>query len=231
MTPLIERNTTIPVKKSEVFSTAEDNQTAVDIHVLQGERPMAGDNMSLGRFRLEGIPPASRGIPQVEVTFDIDSNGMISVSAQDKATGKEQNITITASTNLSQSEIDKMVLDARDHESEDRKRRELIQIRNNADSLVYQTEKTLQDLGDKIPADDRQNIESKINELGETIKSDHIESIRQQTEDLQNAFHAISQQMYAQQQQQAEPGSNGHEPHSHQDEGEDEVVEGEFREV
>jgi molecular chaperone DnaK len=231
MTTLIERNTTIPVKKSEVFSTAEDNQTAVDIHVLQGERPMAGDNMSLGRFRLEGIPPAPRGMPQVEVTFDIDSNGIINVTAQDKATGKEQNVTITASTNLSQSEIDNMVSDARDHESEDRKRRDLIEVRNNADSLAYQTEKTLHDLGDKVPAEERKNIEAKISELRETIQSDNIDSIRQQTEDLQNAFHAISQQMYAQQQQQAEPGSNGHGPHSHDDEGEDEVVEGEFREV
>lgn len=230
MTTLIERNTTIPVKKSEVFSTAEDNQTAVDIHVLQGERPMAGDNMSLGRFRLEGIPPAPRGIPQVEVTFDIDSNGIINVTAQDKATGKEQNVTITASTNLSQSEIDNMVQDARKHENEDRKRRELIEARNNADNLVYQTEKTLNDLGENISAEERQNIEAKISELRESIKNDDIDSIRRQTDDLQNAFHAISQQMYAQQQQ-AEPGSNGHEPHSHRDEGEDEVVEGEFREV
>jgi molecular chaperone DnaK len=230
MTTLIERNTTIPVKKSEVFSTAEDNQTAVDIHVLQGERPMAGDNMSLGRFRLEGIPPAPRGIPQVEVTFDIDSNGIINVTAQDKATGKEQNVTITASTNLSQSEIDNMVQDARKHENEDRKRRELIEARNNADNLAYQTEKTLNDLGEKISAEERQNIEAKISELRESFKNDDIDSIRRQTDDLQNAFHAISQQMYAQQQQ-AEPGSNGHEPHSHRDEGEDEVVEGEFREV
>ncbi len=230
MTTLIERNTTIPIKKSEVFSTAEDNQTVVDIHVLQGERPMAGDNMSLGRFRLEGIPPTPRGIPQIEVTFDIDSNGIINVTAQDKATGKEQNVTITASTNLTQSEIDKMVSDSREHESEDRKHRELIEARNNADSLAYQTEKTLQDLGEKIPAEERQNIESKISELRETIQSDNIDSIRQQTEDLQNAFHAISQQMYAQQQQ-AEPGSNGHGPPSHEDEGEDEIIEGEVREV
>ena len=230
MTSLIERNTTIPVKKSEVFSTAEDNQTAVDIHVLQGERPMAGDNMSLGRFRLEGIPPAPRGIPQVEVTFDIDSNGIINVTAQDKATGKEQNVTITASTNLNQSEIDKMVQDAREHESEDKKRRELIEARNNADNLAYQTEKTLNDLGDKMPLEERQNIESKISELRETIKTDNIDSIRTQTEQLQNAFHAISQQMYAQQQQ-AEPGSNGHDPQAHQDEGEEDIVEGEFREV
>ncbi|UCD41220.1 MAG: molecular chaperone DnaK [Chloroflexota bacterium] len=230
MTSLIERNTTIPVKKSEVFSTAEDNQTAVDIHVLQGERPMAGDNMSLGRFRLEGIPPAPRGIPQVEVTFDIDSNGIINVTAQDKATGKEQNVTITASTNLNQSEIDKMVQDAREHESEDKKRRELIEARNNADNLAYQTEKTLNDLGDKVPLEERQNIESEISELRETIKTDNIDSIRTQTEQLQNAFHAISQQMYAQQQQ-AEPGSNGHDPQAHQDEGEEDIVEGEFREV
>ena len=230
MTALIERNTTIPVKKSEIFSTAEDNQTAVDIHVLQGERPMAGDNMSLGRFRLEGIPPAQRGIPQIEVTFDIDSNGIINVTASDKATGKEQNVTITASTNLNKNEIDRMVEDARDHESDDRKRRELIEARNTADSLAYQTEKTLRELGDKIPANERQNIETKITELRELIKSENVESIRKETEELQNAFHALSQQMYAQ--QQPEPGSNGHDPQSHQDEeGEDEVVEGEFREV
>jgi molecular chaperone DnaK len=231
MTSLIERNTTIPVKKSEVFSTAEDNQTAVDIHVLQGERPMADDNMSLGRFRLEGIPSAPRGIPQVEVTFDIDSNGIINVTAQDKATGKEQNVTITASTNLNQSEIDNMVQDAREHESDDRKRRDLIEARNNADNLAYQTEKTLNDLGEKVPVEERQNIESKVSELRETIKSDDIDLIRSQTEQLQNAFHAISQQMYAQQQQQAEPGSNGHDPHAPHDEGEEDVVEGEFREV
>ena len=229
MTILIERNTTIPVKKSEIFSTAEENQTAVDIHVLQGERPMAGDNMSLGRFRLEGIPPAPRGVPQVEVTFDIDSNGIINVTASDKATGKEQNVTITASTNLSKDEIDTMVEDARDHESDDRKRRELIEAQNTADSLAYQTEKTLGELGDKVPVDERQKIETKITELRETIKSDEIESIRRDTEDLQNAFHALSQQLYAQ--QQPEPGSNGHEPQSPHDEGEDEVVEGEFREV
>jgi molecular chaperone DnaK len=230
MTTLIERNTTIPVRKSEIFSTAEDNQTAVDIHVLQGERPMVGDNMSLGRFRLEGIPPAPRGLPQVEVTFDIDSNGIIKVSAQDKATGKEQNVTITASTNLDKSEIDKMVKDARDHESDDRQRRDLIEARNVADSTAYQTEKTLQELGEKISLDERQKIEEKISQLRETIQLDDVSSIRQQTEELQNAFHAISQQMYAQ--QQADPGSNGHEPHSPQSEEDgEEVVEGEFREI
>jgi molecular chaperone DnaK len=230
MTTLIERNTTIPVRKSEIFSTAEDNQTAVDIHVLQGERPMVNDNMTLGHFRLEGIPAAPRGIPQVEVTFDIDSNGILNVSAKDKATGKEQNVTITASTNLNQSEIDKMVKDAREHESDDRQRRELIEARNNADSIAYQTEKTLRDLGEKISSDEKAKIEALIANLRETINTDDTSAIRKQTDELQNAFHAISQQMYAQ--QQASPGSNGHEPHEHQEpeEGE-EVVEGEFREI
>lgn len=230
LTTLIERNTTIPVKKSETFSTAEDKQTAVDIHVLQGERPMANDNMSLGRFRLDGIPSAPRGIPQVEVTFDIDSNGILKVTALDKATGKQQNVTITASTNLTQNEIERMVREARDHESEDRNRKELVEARNIADSLAYQTEKTIRELGDKIPAIERQNIEAKIKELRETIEGDSIDQIRRQTEELQNAFHAISQQMYAQSQQ---PGSNGHGSQDHHDEGEEEgeVVEGEFREI
>jgi molecular chaperone DnaK len=234
MTTLIERNTTIPVKKSEIFSTAEDNQTAVDIHVLQGERPMASDNMSLGRFRLEGIPPAPRGIPQVEVTFDIDANGILKVSAQDKATGKEQNVTITASTNLSKDEVDKMMNEAKQHESDDQKRRELIEARNIADSLAYQTEKTLNELGDKVPASERQNIESKINQLRETLQGDDAQAIKSQSEELQNAFHALSQQLYAHQQAEATetgpmPGGNGHGPAASED-GED-VVEGEFREA
>ncbi|MFC2055045.1 molecular chaperone DnaK, partial [Chloroflexota bacterium] len=161
MTVLIERNTTIPIKKTEVFSTAEDNQTAVDIHVLQGERPMAADNMSLGRFRLEGIPPAPRGLPQVEVTFDIDANGIINVAAKDKATGKEQQVTITASTNLNKDEIERMVQQAREHEDDDRQRRELVEARNTADSLAHQTEKTLNELGDKVPVEERQNIQGK----------------------------------------------------------------------
>ena len=232
MTTLIERNTTIPVKKSEVFSTAEDNQTAVDIHVLQGERPMAGDNMSLGRFRLEGIPPAPRGVPQVEVTFDIDANGIINVTATDKATGKEQKVTITASTNLDKSEIERMVQTAREHESEDRRRRELIEARNTADSLAYQTEKTLRDLGERVPAADRENIQNKANELREAMKGEDTAHIRRLSEDLQNAFHAISQQMYAQQQAQPgeqAPGADGRTPGGPEDEGE--VIEGEFREA
>jgi len=230
MTSLIERNTTIPVRKSEIFSTAEDNQTAVDIHVLQGERPMAADNMSLGRFRLEGIPAATRGLPQVEVTFDIDANGILNVVAQDKATGKEQKVTITASTNLSQDEIEKMVQTARDHQAEDRKRRELIEARNVADNLAYQTEKTLKELGDKVPVNERQNIESKTKDLREAIKGEASDQIKRQTEELQNAFHALSQQLYAQ----GQPGTdsstgNGHGPSVPEDEGE--VVEGEFREA
>ncbi len=239
MTTLIERNTTIPVKKAEVFSTAEDNQTAVDVHVLQGERPMAADNMSLGRFRLEGIPPAPRGLPQVEVTFDIDANGIINVAARDKATGKEQKVTITASTNLNKDEIERMVQQAREHEVEDRNRRELVEARNNADSLAYQTEKTLNELGEKVPGSERQNIESKIASLREATKGDDVAKIRSISEDLQNAFHAISQQMYAQQQAPAGEqagGANGSASRGNGSSGkgpedEGEVIEGEFREA
>jgi molecular chaperone DnaK len=234
MTTMIERNTTIPVRKTDTFSTAEDNQTAVDIHVMQGERPMATDNMSLGRFRLEGIPPAPRGVPQVEVTFDIDANGIINVSARDKATGKEQKVTITASTNLNKSEIDRMVAEARDHEAEDRKRRELIEARNTGDTLAYQTEKTLKELGDKVPANERQNIQSKIDALREALKGEDEAQIRRLSEDLQNAFHAISQQMYAQQQAQGGNGSGSNGRNGHSDQGPDdegEVIEGEFHEA
>ena len=234
MTTMIERNTTIPVRKADIFSTAEDSQTAVDIHVLQGERPMAADNMSLGRFRLEGIPPAPRGVPQVEVTFDIDANGILNVSARDKATGKEQKVTITASTNLGKSEIERMVSEARQHEAEDRKRRELIEARNTADNLAYQTEKTLKELGDKVPANERQNIQSKIDALRDAIKGEDVAQLRRLSEELQNAFHAISQQMYAQQQAAGSNGSgsngrSGQPGGGPDDEGE--VVEGEFHEA
>ena len=235
MTALIERNTTIPVRKSEMFSTAEDSQTAVDVHVLQGERPMAADNMSLGRFRLEGIPPAPRGVPQVEVTFDIDANGILNVTAKDRTSGKEQKVTITASTNLSKDEIERKVRDAREHETEDRRRRELIEARNTADSLAYQTEKTLRDLGERVPAAERSNIESKIGVLRESIKGEDTAGIRHQIDDLQNAFHALSQQLYAQQgqpqpSQGQTPGDNGHN-RPRGPEGEGDVVEGEFREI
>ncbi|MGZ9235496.1 MAG: molecular chaperone DnaK [Anaerolineales bacterium] len=227
MTKMIERNTTIPVRKTETYSTAADNQTAVDIHVLQGERPMAADNMSLGRFRLDGIPPAPRGMPQVEVTFDIDANGILHVTAKDKASGKEQKVTITASTNLNKGDIDRMVQESRQHEAEDKKRRELIDVRNTADSLVYQTEKALRDLGDKVSGSDAQDIQSKIDELKSAAQGEDINRIRQASEKVQQAFHALSQQLYSQGQPQPETpgGPSAPPPHSG-----DDVIEGEVKE-
>ncbi|HEY65188.1 MAG TPA: molecular chaperone DnaK [Caldilineae bacterium] len=229
MTVLIPRNTTIPTRKTEIFTTAEDNQTAVDIHVLQGERPMAADNKTLGRFRLEGIPPAPRGVPQIEVTFDIDANGILHVTAKDKATGKEQSVRITASTNLTQEEIERMVREAREHEAEDRRRRELADARNTADSLIYAVEKSLRELGDKVPATDRGRIENLINDLREAMKGEDISRIRNLTEQLQQASHALSQQLYQQQQQAAasDGGSGGETSPS----GDEDVVEGEYRQV
>ena len=227
MTTLIDRNTTIPIKKAEIFSTAEDNQTAVDIHVLQGERPMAPDNMTLGRFRLEGIPPAPRGLPQVEVTFDIDANGIINVKAQDKATGKEQKVTITASTNLDKDDVERMVQESKSHAADDRKRRELADARNEGDSLAYQAEKALRDLGEKVPAKDREQIEAKIAELREVIQGEDMSEIKRLTEEVNQASHALSQQMYA---QEAEPQAE--ETNSQSSAADDEeVVEGEFREA
>ncbi len=226
MTTMIERNTTIPVRKTEIYSTAADNQTAVDIHVLQGERPMAADNMSLGRFRLDGIPPAPRGVPQVEVTFDIDANGILHVTAKDKATGKEQKVTITASTNLSKADIDRMVQESRQHEAEDKKRRELIEAKNNADNLAYQLEKTLRELGDKVPSNERSNIETKINDLKQAAQTDDINRIKKATDDAQNAFHALSQQLYAQGQPQGQGQSGG--PSGGSTDGD--VIEGEVKE-
>ncbi len=234
MTPIIERNTTIPVRKGETFSTAEDGQTAVTIHVLQGERPMASDNMSLGRFNLEGIPPAPRGVPQIEVTFDINADGILNVSAQDKATGKEQNVTIEATTNLDETDVDRMVKEAKQHASEDRQRKELIEARNKADQLVYQMEKTLRELGDQVSASDRSRIESIIEDLKQAKDGDDKNRIESLIEQLQQASQAIGQAMYAQQQAQtgeAQPGPTaepGAEPA--EEEGED-VVEGEFHEV
>jgi len=226
MTKMIERNTTIPVRKTETYSTAADNQTAVDIHVLQGERPMAGDNMSLGRFRLDGLPPAARGIPQVEVTFDIDANGILNVTAKDKASGKEQKVTITASTNLNKSDIDRMVQEARQHEGEDKKRRELIEAKNNADSLVYQTEKALRDLGDKVSGSDAQDIQGKVDELKSAAQADDLNRIKNATEQVQQTFHALSQQLYSQGQPQPETPGGPSAPPS----GDGDVVEGEVRE-
>ena len=229
-TPLIERNTTIPVKKSQVFSTAEDNQTAVDVHIMQGERPMAADNMTLGKFRLDGIPPAPRGAPQVEVTYDIDANGILNVSTKDKATGREQKIAITASTNLSKSDIEGMVNNAKQHEAEDRKRKELIEARNNGDTLAYTAEKALRDLGDKVPAADREKIEKQIAEVRDALKGEDANRIRSLSEQLQQATYALSQQMYASGQPGANGGSNGPQaPGERRDEGD--VVEGEFTEA
>jgi molecular chaperone DnaK len=227
MTKMIERNTTIPVRKTEVYSTAADSQTAVDIHVLQGERSMAQDNMSLGRFRLDGIPPAPRGVPQVEVTFDIDANGILNVTAKDKATGKEQKVTITASTNLDKSDIDRMVQEARSHEAEDKKRREMIDEKNTADNLIYQTEKALSDLGDKVPSAERGEIENKLNDLKSAMQADDLGQIKNASEQVQQAFHALSQQLYAQEQPQPET-SGGPSTPPPSDDGD--VIEGEVRE-
>jgi molecular chaperone DnaK len=181
----------------------------VDIHILQGERPMAGDNMSLGRFRLDGIPPAPRGTPQVEVTFDIDANGILHVTARDKASGKEQKITVTASTNLNKGEIDRMVKESQAHEADDKKRKETIEARNVADSLVYQTEKAMRDLGDKITSAERGDIEAKINDLKATLTGDDAARITKSSEDLQKAFYAVSEKLYGQQGQPQPEGAGG----------------------
>jgi molecular chaperone DnaK len=229
MTTLIERNTTIPVKKTEVFSTAEDNQTSVDVHVLQGERPLAGDNMSLGRFRLDGIPPAPRGVPQIEVTFDIDANGILNVTAKDKATGKEQKITITASTNLDKEDIEKMVEEAAKNRTVDERRKELIELKNRGDSLAYQAEKLLKDMGDKVPADQRSNVESKVKDLREAIDGEDKARIQRLVDSLQADLQAIGQAAYQQ------PGgaqAGGSQAPEGEGGGEDEdVVEGEYREA
>jgi molecular chaperone DnaK len=200
-TKLIDRNTTIPTKKSQIFSTAADNQTSVDIHVLQGERPMAYDNTTLGRFQLVGIPPAPRGIPQIEVTFDIDANGIMNVSAKDMGTGKEQAITITASTKLSQDEIDQKVKDAEMHAEEDKKRQEEIQVRNDADSMIYTSEKTLEELGDKVDKDQKEKIEALVKELKELIGGDDIAAIKSKTEELTKVVQEVGAKIYQQAQQ------------------------------
>ena len=197
MTKIIERNSTIPTRHSEVFSTAEDNQPAVDIHILQGEREMAKDNRSLGQFKLEGIPPAQRGMPQIEVTFDIDANGILNVSAKDKGSGKEQSITISGSTNLEQNEIDRMVNEAEQYSDEDKKRRQEIEERNEADSMAYQVERQVKDLGDSLPVEDKGKIEQLVNDLREAIKNNEpIEKIRNLKNELQQAAHALSEQAY-----------------------------------
>ena len=210
-TPLIERNTTIPTRKSQIFSTAADGQTSVEIHVVQGERQMAADNKTLGRFTLSGIAPAPRGIPQIEVSFDIDANGLVKVSAVDKGTGKEANITITASTNLSDDEIDKAVKEAEKYAEEDKKRKESIEVKNTAEQTVYQTEKTLQELGDKVSAEDKQNIESKVNALKEVKDGTDLEAIKKAMDELNQAFYAVSSKMY---QQNGEAQGQGFDPNN-----------------
>ena len=209
-TPIIERNTTIPTRKSKIFTTAADNQTSVEIHVVQGERPMAADNKSLGRFHLDGIPPAPRGVPQIEVAFDIDADGILKVSAKDLGTGKEQSIRITGSTKLSDEEIERMKKEAEEHAEEDRKRKENIEARNNADTLIHTAEKTLKELKEKITKEDKENIDNAIKELREALTGDNVEKIKEKTEKLSEALQKASTALYQQaaQQHQQQTGSD-----------------------
>jgi molecular chaperone DnaK len=227
-TRLIERNTTIPTKKSNIFSTAEDNQTAVTIRVFQGEREMAADNKLLGQFDLVGLPPAPRGVPQVEVTFDIDANGIVSVTAKDKATNKEQQIRIQASGGLSDADIQKMVKEAESHADDDKKRRELAEAKNHGDSLIHTTEKALSEHGDKIDGNDRTAIENAIATLKEAVKTENVEDIQQKTQTLAQASMKLGEARYKAQQAGAEGAAPGAEGEAKKD---DNVVDAEFSEV
>jgi molecular chaperone DnaK len=231
-TALIERNTTIPTRKSQVFSTASDSQSQVEIHVLQGERPLAVDNKSLGKFILDGIPPAPRGIPQIEVTFDIDANGILKVTALDKATSRSQHITITASSGLNDAEIERMRKDAEAHADEDRHRKELIEARNNADNLVYSAEKVLRDLGDKVPPETKKQVEDNVAKLREVMSGNDLDAIRQATDNLSQVVQQVGAAAYQQPGPEAgEPGGDegsGPSQGPGPDGGED-VVEGEYR--
>jgi len=224
MTTLIPRNTTIPSKKSELFSTAADNQTSVEVHVLQGERPMARDNRTLGRFHLVGLPPAPRGIPQIEVTFDIDANGIVNVSAKDHGTGKEQKITITASSGLSKDEVDRMVRDASSNADEDTRRRELVDARNQADSLAYQVEKTLNESRDRLPSADAGRLEAAIAALKQAAQSEDLDAIRRATDELNHASHAMAETLYGQ----ASPGAGSGAQPGQPGVKDGEVVDGEY---
>jgi molecular chaperone DnaK len=231
MTKLIEKNTTIPTKATQVFSTADDNQTAVTIHVLQGERDRAGDNKSLGRFDLSDIPPAPRGLPQVEVTFDIDANGILNVSAKDKATAKEQKIVIKASSGLTDDEIKRMVRDAEAHAEEDKKFRELAETRNRADALLHATEKSLKDLGDKVSPEDRARTESAISDLKGVIRGDDKDVIETKARALAEASAAVAQQAYASQQPGGGAGPEAGATGGQASGGKDDVLDAEFEEV
>jgi molecular chaperone DnaK len=224
-TTQIERNTTIPTRKSQVFSTASDSQTQVEIHVLQGERPMAADNKSLGKFILDGIPPAPRGVPQVEVTFDVDANGILKVSAQDKATGRSQHITITASSGLSDAEVEKMRKDAEAHAEDDRKRKELIEARNNADNTAYAAEKALREFGDKVPAEIKSEIDTKVAEVKKVAESDAVAAIKAATESLGQSIQKIGASVYEQ-----NPAAGGSEADSNPSDAGPDVVDGEVKE-
>ena len=227
-TALIQRNTTIPTKKSQVFSTAADGQTSVEIHVVQGERQMAADNKTLGRFTLSGIAPAPRGIPQIEVTFDIDANGIVNVSAKDKGTGKEANITITASTNLNDDEIDKAVKEAEMFAEQDKKRKESVEVKNNADQVFYQTEKTLKDLGDKVSPEDKAKIEEKLNNLKAVKDGEDLETIKKATEELTQEFYQVSSKIYSQDQA-GEPQTENPSAQSSTQHEDDNVVDADFK--
>jgi len=234
LTHLIERNTTIPTKKSQVFTTAEDNQTSVEVHVLQGERSMARDNVTLGRFHLAGIPPAPRGVPQIEVSFDIDANGIINVHAKDLGTGNEQKITITASTKLNKDEIDRMVKQAQDYADQDKHTKEKVETKNKADNLAYSAEKSLKDMAGKIDSAQKQKTEAAIKDLRESIKSDDEKDMQQKMDALTNVLHEISSKMYQESAKQGEqppsppPGDEGKKKRKKGEGGEEDIIDADY---